>query len=100
MREFERAKWIWLEEKGQPDSYGEFYEKFQWEQGSAICRIACDGDYTLYINGQVASFWQYCDYEHYKVYDEVDITPYLQPLPCTTVNIQPTPACHTHTHTM
>lgn len=79
MREFERAKWIWLEEKGQPDSYGEFYEKFQWEQGSAICRIACDGDYTLYINGQVASFWQYCDYEHYKVYDEVDITPYLQP---------------------
>lgn len=73
-----KAKWIWLEAMGTPDSYGEFYEKFLWEQGSALCRISCDGDYTLYINGQAVSFWQYGDYEHYKVYDEIDITPYLQ----------------------
>ena len=76
---FNYAKWIWIEEKGQADSYGEFYQKFLWEQGSAVCKISCDGDYTLYINGQVASFWQYGDYEHYKVYDEVDITTYLKP---------------------
>lgn len=75
---FKRGKWIWLEEKGQPDSYGEFYEKFLWEQGSTLCRISCDGDYTLYINGRAVSFWQYGDYEHYKVYDEIDITPFLQ----------------------
>lgn len=79
MNVFQTAKWIWLSDKGQPDSYGEFYEKFSWEQGSAVCRISCDGDYTLYINGQAVSFWQYGDYEHYKVYDEVDITPCLQP---------------------
>ena len=78
MHEFMCAKWIWLEEKGQPDSYGEFYEKFSWERGSALCRISCDGDYTLYINGRAVSFWQYGDYEHYKVYDEIDITPFLQ----------------------
>lgn len=74
-----KAKWIWLPGKAQADSYGEFYQSFQWEQGQVQCRISCDGDYTLYINGNVASFWQYGDYEHYKVYDEVDITSYLQP---------------------
>ena len=74
-----KAKWIWLPGKAQADSYGEFYQSFQWEQGQVQCRISCDGDYTLYINGIAASFWQYGDYEHYKVYDEVDITSYLQP---------------------
>lgn len=73
------SKWIWLPGEAQPDSYGEFYQSFQWEQGQALCRISCDGDYTLYINGNVASFWQYGDFEHYKVYDEIDITSYLQP---------------------
>lgn len=73
-----KAKWIWLTENAQPDSYGEFYQPFLWEGGETICRISCDGDYTLYINGKTAAFWQYGDYEHYKVYDEIDITPYLQ----------------------
>ena len=73
-----KARWIWLTENAQPDSYGEFYKAFLWGGGETVCRISCDGDYTLYINGNVASFWQYGDYEHYKVYDEVDITPYLQ----------------------
>ena len=44
-----KAKWIWLPGKAQADSYGEFYQSFQWEQGQALCRISCDGDYTLYV---------------------------------------------------
>lgn len=75
---FTNAKWIWLPGNREADTYGEFIRDFSWEQENAICRISCDGDYALYINGSLASFWQYSDYEHYKVYDEIDITPYLQ----------------------
>ena len=75
---FTRAQWIWLPGDCEADSYGEFARDFSWEQGKAVCRISCDGDYALYINGNLASFWQYGDYEHYKVYDSIDVTPYLQ----------------------
>lgn len=75
---FTRAQWIWLPGDCEADSYGEFARDFSWEQGKAVCRISCDGDYVLYINGNLASFWQYGDYEHYKVYDSIDVTPYLQ----------------------
>lgn len=72
-----KAKWIWLP-TCETDSYGEFYQSFPWENGETVCQISCDGDYTLYINGKMASFWQYGDFEYYKVYDEIDITPYLR----------------------
>lgn len=72
-----KAKWIWLP-TCETDSYGEFYQSFPWEKGETVCQISCDGDYTLYINGKMASFWQYGDFEYYKVYDEIDITPYLR----------------------
>ena len=75
---FTKAQWIWLPGDREADTYGEFASDFSWEQGETFCRISCDGDYALYINGNLASFWQYGDYEHYKVYDSVEVTPYLQ----------------------
>ena len=73
---FKKAKWIWCEKEGTVDSYGEFFG----EAGackSAQAKISCDGDYTLYINGQYVSSGQYGDFEHYKSVDQIDITPYL-----------------------
>lgn len=75
MKIFEKSKFIWISDTGK-DIYAEFYGKF-YGKCDTLCRISCDGDYTLYINGKYASSNQYGDYEHYKSYDELDLTPYL-----------------------
>ena len=63
------SKWIWVDEKSAPDTYGEFYDEFVWEEGEINCLLSCDGDYTLYINGEYVASNQYGDYEWYKSYD-------------------------------
>lgn len=78
MRDFEKAKWIWVEQASLPDSYGEFYDEFSWEGGKCECLLSCDGDYTLFVNGRFVSSNQYGDFEWYKSVDELDITPYLK----------------------
>ena len=72
------AKWIWVEQESKPDTYGEFYGTFDWEQGEVHCLLSCDSDYTLFVNGQYVASNQYGDYEWYKAYDTVDITGYLK----------------------
>ncbi|MBQ8296064.1 MAG: family 78 glycoside hydrolase catalytic domain [Clostridia bacterium] len=75
---FKKAKWIWVDERNAPNTYGEFYDAFQWNGEKTVCRISCDGDYTLYVNGQYVESNQYGDYEWYKSVDTVDVTPYLK----------------------
>ena len=75
---FNKAKWIWVEKESKPDTYGEFYDEFIWEEGDVNCRLSCDGDYTLFVNGQYVASNQYGDYEWYKSYDNIDITPFLK----------------------
>ena len=75
---FANARWIWVAKEEKPDTYGEFYNEFLWETGKVECFLSCDGDYTLFINGQYVSSNQYGDFEWYKVYDTIDITPYLK----------------------
>ncbi len=74
---FANAKWIWYEEKPKPDSYGDFFDSFNYTEGKVNCNISCDGDYTLFVNGVYVSSNQYSDFEHYKIYDTIDITEYL-----------------------
>ena len=78
MRDFERAKWIWVARESLPDSYGEFYDEFSWEGGKCEVLLSCDGDYTLFVNGQFVASNQYGDFEWYKSVDELDVTPYLR----------------------
>ncbi|MBQ9713715.1 MAG: family 78 glycoside hydrolase catalytic domain [Clostridia bacterium] len=78
MKVFEKAKWIWVDENVAPDTYGEFYDEFIWQGEKTLCRISVDGDYTLFVNGKFVESNQYGDFEWYKSYDSVDITPYLQ----------------------
>lgn len=75
MKIFEKSKFIWINDTGK-DIYAEFYGKF-YGKCDTLCRISCDGDYTLYVNGQYVSSNQYGDFEHYKSYDELNLTPYL-----------------------
>ena len=78
MKAFQLAKWIWLHKENKKDEYGEFFAPFFPFKKKALCRISCDGDYTLFLNGKYVSSNQYGDFEHYKVYDEIDITEYLE----------------------
>lgn len=69
---FEKSKWIWIEENSTPDTYGEFFFTLK-RSDSAYINISCDGDYTLFVNGNYVSSGQYGDYEHYKIYDTVSL---------------------------
>lgn len=74
MKIFETSKWIWFENGGADDEYGEFFTKFNASKSGGVrFRISCDGDYVLYVNGKYAASNQYGDFEHYKVYDELDL---------------------------
>ena len=78
MNNFYLAKWVWIEKSYSPDTYGEFFDEFTWEEGNVNCLLSCDSDYTLFVNGKYVASNQYGDFEWYKSYDTVDITPYLK----------------------
>ena len=77
MSVFEKSKFIWINDTESVDTYAEFYSKIQIAGNSAICNISVDGDYTLFINGTPVASNQYGDYEHYKVYDTIDISDFI-----------------------
>lgn len=77
VKSFENAKWIWINADGNKDEYGEFFATFSAKKASCKCRISCDGDYTLFINGKFVASNQYGDFEHYKIYDEIEIGEWL-----------------------
>jgi len=75
MKVFESAKWIWLHNENREDEYVEFRFPLVYNgEKSVKIRLSCDGDYTLFVGGRYGASNQYGDYEHYKIYDEIDIT--------------------------
>ena len=77
MEKFEKAQWIWYSSDAESDSYCEFKDTFISDGAPCEIRISCDSDYTLFVNGSYASSGQYGDFEHYKIYDTVDITEFI-----------------------
>lgn len=75
---FNDSSWIWYTDNASNDTYGEFTDTVKYNGGKVTCRISCDGDYTLCINGKYVSSNQYADFEHYKSYDDLDVTKYLE----------------------
>ena len=75
---FEKSKWIWTLGEQIPDSYAEFKDEFEYEGGTAVLNLSVDTDYALFINGRYFASNQYGDFEHYKIYDSLDITESLQ----------------------
>ena len=74
---FENSKWIWAENFGQNNEYAEFCQKINYESGNVCVKFSVSGEYTLFVNGKYVTSVQYADFEYYKVYENVDITPYL-----------------------
>lgn len=79
MEVFKNSFWTWYTEDEKADSYGDFIDSFEYNGGEAVFNISVDGDYELYINGEFAASNQYGDFEHYKVYDSINITEFLKP---------------------
>ena len=75
----ERAKWIWVNQDMEKDTYGEFYSTFEYREGEVILALSVDSNYVLYVNGKFVNSGQYPDFPHYKIYDKLDITSYCQP---------------------
>ncbi len=73
-----KSKWIWVNTTPTKDSYGEFYDCFNYQKGKAFIEISADSNYALYINGEFVQCGQYPDFPHYKIYDEIDITKYCK----------------------
>ena len=73
---FESSKWIWADVDVTEDQYCEFKDTFS-VFGNATVRISVDGDYTLYVNGKYVASGQYGDFEHYKIYDEINVKDYI-----------------------
>ena len=75
----ENAKWIWIKTEYDKDVYAEFSDSFKCENGAQMSlKIACDGIYTVFVNGNIAAFSACADYPTYKLYDEVDITEFCK----------------------
>ena len=74
--EFKNAKWIWHSNIDTPDDYCEFYFELS-RLDNAYINLSCDGDYTLFVNGNFVASNQYGDFEHYKIYDTIDLAPHL-----------------------
>ena len=77
MKVFEKSKWIWITEGEGPDRYAEFRDTVCHFGKKTVINISADSDYTLFINGKYTTSGQYGDYEHYKIYDTVDVTELL-----------------------
>ena len=74
---FQKSKWIWANHEVCEDQYTEYIDVLGAAKDKTLLRLSCDTDYALYINGRYVASNQYGDFEHYKIYDTVDVTPYL-----------------------
>ena len=79
MKVFEKASWIWRQETAKPDEFCDFLSSFTAKAGERyILALSSDTNYTVWLNGELAAFGQYADYPYDKIYDLVDITPYVK----------------------
>ncbi len=73
-----QAGWIWLKES-KNNQYVDFRCEFAYpEEQTATLLISADSRYAVYVNGQYVPGFQYADFPTYKVYDQLDITPFVQ----------------------
>ena len=77
MTPFEAAKWIFADIEESADLYTEYFDTVPRSNLQTTLYISADSDYTLWINGEYVASNQYGDFEHYKIYDTIEIGEYL-----------------------
>lgn len=74
-----KAKWIWQNTDNNKDEFVDFLDAFEAEGDQPLyLDISASGDYIVWLNGQKVGFGQYRDYEHYKIKDTLNLTPYVR----------------------
>ena len=75
---FESAQFIWHPDGYRVNETMEFFKEITVSDPH-LCRmlIHANSHYALYVNGQFAANDQFPDYEHYRVYDELDLSSFL-----------------------
>jgi alpha-L-rhamnosidase len=75
----QNAKWIWHKTQ-KLNQYVDFIKTFTVREVDkhAVIQISVDSEYVLYINGSFVNCGQYGDFPFNKIYDEIDISPYLK----------------------
>lgn len=71
---FEKSSVIWYGKEFSENSYGEFKTNIVYNGGKLSVRLSVCGDYVLFVNGKYVASNQYGDFDHYKIYDDIDIT--------------------------
>lgn len=79
---FGRSKWIWAPDAAKKNSHVIIRRAFSFPQDKkpparAICHIACDTRYCLFVNGNAAVWLGGADRGKSAYYDEIDIAKYL-----------------------
>ena len=75
-----KAQWIWARTPFAKDAYCAFCERFvlspteHKKNEKILLRIACDGHYAAYLNGDLVAFSQCSDFPWYKLYDEIELS--------------------------
>ena len=77
MGPFKKGKWIYANCEVCEDQYTEYIQALDKANEKTLLYISCDTDYTLFINGNYVASNQYGDFEHYKIYDTIDVTSFL-----------------------
>ena len=75
------AKWIWKNIEFDKDCYVEFKDSFTLSAAKnekVVLSLSCDSVYFATVNGKLVGFSQCADYPEYKMYDEIDITPFCK----------------------
>lgn len=72
------GEWIWRDGAQSEDCYAEFKATFLKGNGKTVLHISADSEYAVFVNGAFVYGGQYADFPWYKIYDEIDITPYLK----------------------
>ena len=76
---FGSARPVWCREMPEVNAYVDFAARF--EAGAdkrCTLYISADAQYMVYVNGRYVNGGQYADFPDYKVYDELDITPFVR----------------------
>ncbi len=92
---FEKGKKIWNSSSCKINSYVDFFAVF--EKGDKI-KLACDGNYALYINDRFVSTGQYPGYEDMLFFDTLDISEYADRVENTLKIIAHHPGCDFSTY--
>lgn len=74
---FSRAKWIYADCTVCDDQYTEYLDFLPRMAGKTLLYLSADSNYAVKINGCAVASGQYGDFEHYKIYDVLDVSDYL-----------------------